>query len=284
MNSPSFSRRSLLKVSLAAGGGLLVGMRLVSTAYADTLLTRATPMTPPDFSGDFEPNAFIRVDPKGAVTFIMRNTEVGQGITTSSAMLIGEELEVGLDQIRVEPAPPDLAKYMDPHLFDQATGGSMSTRSDWVRLREAAAAARMMLIGAAADGWAVNLDSCRVAQGVIHHDASGRQVGYGAVANAAASQPVPQQVKLKSPAAFRLIGTSAKRLDTPSKVDGTTVFGIDTQVPGMRIGTLAITPVKGGKLVSMDEAAALRVPGVHEVIRAGDDAVAVIGDHMWAAK
>ncbi len=272
---PRLTRRLLLKVVGSTGGGLALGLRMTPPARA------ASPLLT---DGRFAPNAFVRVDPAGLVTLIMPHTEVGQGITTSSAMLIGEELEVGLDQIRVEPAPPDLAKYMDPHLFDQATGGSMSTRSDWVRLREAAAAARIMLIGAAADGWAVNLDSCRVAQGVIHHDASGRQLGYGAVANAAASQPVPQQVKLKSPAGFRLIGTSAKRLDTPSKVDGTTVYGIDTQVPGMRIGTLAITPVKGGKLVSMDEAAALRVPGVHEVIRAGDDAVAVIGDHMWAAK
>ena len=272
---PLLARRLLLKVIGLTGGGLALSLRMTPAACA------ASPL---QTNGRFSPNAFIRVDQAGLVTLIMPHTEVGQGITTSSAMLIGEELEVGLDQIRVEPAPPDLARYMDPHLFDQATGGSMSTRSDWVRLREAAAVARLMLIGAAADGWAVNPESCRVARGVIHHDASRRLVGYGAVSNAAALQPVPQQIKLKSHTEFSLIGTSAKRVDTPSKVDGTTVYGIDTQVPGMRIGTLAITPVKGGKLIGMDEAAALRVPGVHEVIKAGDDAVAVVGDHMWAAK
>jgi CO/xanthine dehydrogenase Mo-binding subunit len=107
-------------------------------------------------------------------------------------------------------------------------------------------------------------------------------LGYGEVASDAAGQPVPNNVKLKDPSQFKLIGTSAKRIDTPAKVNGTAVFGIDIRLPGMRIGTVAISPVKGGKLVSMDEAAARRVPGVHDVIRGGDEAVAVIGDHMWA--
>ena len=268
------SRRRLLEVAALASGGMALGLRMASPARAVV----------PEGSADFVPNAFIRIDHAGTVTLIMPHTEVGQGITTSSAMLIGEELEVGLDQVRVEPAPPDLTKYMDPHLFDQATGGSMSTRSDWVRLREAAAATRTMLVAAAADGWAVEPATCRVERGVIHHDATGRTIGYGAIASAAARRLVPQRITLKSPAQFTLIGTSAKRLDTPSKVDGTTVYGIDTRLPGMQIGTLAITPTKGGKLIGMDEAAARKVPGVRDVIRAGDEAVAVIGDHMWAAK
>jgi isoquinoline 1-oxidoreductase subunit beta len=270
------TRRSLLKASILAGGGLMLGLRLPSLARAaDPALATAS---------DFIPNAFVRVDPDGRITLIMAHTEVGQGIYTSSAMLMGEELEVGLDQIQVQPAPPDLKKYMDPLLYDQATGGSVSTRVDWPRLREAAATARVMLVAAAALRWGVDPASCRVERGVVHHDGSGRTLGYGDLASDAAKQPVPTNVKLKDPAQFKLIGTNAKRLDTPAKVNGTAVFGIDIQVPGMRIGTLAIAPVKGGRLIRMDEMAARRVPGVHDVIRAGDEAVAVIGDHMWAAK
>src|ERR1700722_10862782 len=264
------SRRALLKVALLAGGGLLLGLRLPSLAGA---------------AGDFMPNAFVRIDPSGTITLILPHAEVGQGIYTSSAMLMGEELEVGLDQIQLQPAPPDLKKYIDPLLYDQATGGSTSTRTDWMRLREAAAAARLMLVAAAAKQWGVDPATCRAERGVVHHDESGRALGYGDLASDAATQPLPTNIKLKDPAQFKLIGTNAKRLDTPAKVNGTAVFGIDVIVPGMRIGTLAITPVKGGKLVGMDEAAARAVPGVRDIIRAGDDsAVAVIGDHMWAAK
>jgi isoquinoline 1-oxidoreductase beta subunit len=266
------SRRLLLKAGLLAGGGLLIGLRLPSMAGA------ASP------ADTFVPNAFVQIDTHGTITLILPHTEVGQGVYTSSAMLMAEELEVGLDQVQVQPAPPDLAKYMDPLLGDQATGGSTSTRADWMRLRQAAAAARVMLVAAGSQRWGVDAAGCRVERGMVHHDASGRSMGYGDLASDAARQPVPHEVKLKDQSQFKLIGTNAKRLDTPSKVNGTAVYGIDVKVPGMLIGTLAITPVKGGKLVRMDEAAARRVPGVHDVIRAGDEVVAVIGDHMWAAK
>jgi isoquinoline 1-oxidoreductase subunit beta len=271
----NLSRRSLLKVGLIAGGGLMLGLRLSDFARADAVQ---------DPSVEFMPNAFVRIDPQGAITLIMPHTEVGQGIYTSSAMLMGEELEVGLDQINVQAAPPDLKRYMDPALYDQATGGSTSTRSDWLRLREAAASARTMLVAAAAERWGVDPATCRVERGIVHHDASGRSVGYGEVSSDAAKQPIHASVKLKDPSQFKLIGTNAKRLDTPSKVTGNAVFGIDIKLPGMRIGTLAITPVKDGKLVSFDEQAARRVPGVRDVVRAGDEAIAVIGDHMFAAK
>jgi isoquinoline 1-oxidoreductase beta subunit len=272
------SRRLFLKATALAGGGLLLGLRLPSLAQAaDSAL---------DAAGQFAPNAFFRLDPMGKITLIMPHTEVGQGIYTAGAMLMAEELGVGLDQIAVQPAPPDLAKYMDPLLGDQATGGSTSVRADWMRLRQAAAVAKTMLIAAAAAKWQVDPATCRTTSGVIYHDPSGRTLGYGDVATDAATQPIPdpKTVKLTAPADFKLIGTSAKRLDTPSKVNGTAVFGIDAKVPGMKIGTLALTPVNGGKLLGMDEAAARRVPGVRDIIRAGDHAVAVIGDHMWAAK
>ena len=282
MGNEGLGRRAFLKVGIAVGGGLLVGMRLVSTARADSLLTRATPLSPPDFSGDFEPNAFIRVDPKGAVTFIMRNTEVGQGIYTAASMLIAEELEVGLDQIAVEAAPPNLKLYTDPLLEEQATGGSASIRGSWKPLREAGATARVMLIAAAAKRWNVDPSSCSASRAVVRHDASGRTFGYGDLADDAAKQPVPTHVELKPQSQFTLIGTSPRRLDTPAKVNGTSVFGIDIKVPGMKIGTVAASPVKGGRLVSINEAAARAVPGVCDIVRL-DDVVAVTGDHMWAA-
>ncbi|MET0313664.1 MAG: molybdopterin cofactor-binding domain-containing protein, partial [Hansschlegelia sp.] len=267
------TRRFVLKASLIAGGGLMLGMRLPSLARAQE---------PAD--GTFMPNAFVQITPDGKITVIAPHTEVGQGIDTAQAMLVGEELEVGLDQIHVQPAPPDLKKYLDPNLGDQATGGSASIRSDWTRLRQAGATAKAMLVEAAAKKWGVQPSECRVERGVIHHDASGRTLGYGDVASDAAALPVPTDVKLKDNADLKLIGTSAKRIDTPAKVNGTAVFGIDAKVDGMKFGTLAIVPVKGGKLVSMDEDAARKIPGVRDVIRAGDEAVAVIGDHMWAAK
>ena len=153
-----------------------------------------------------------------------------------------------------------------------------------MRLREAAATARVMLITAASKRWKVDPSACRVERGIVRHDQIGQAAGYGELAADAAREPVPANVALKDPSQFKLIGTNAKRLDAPAKVHGTAVFGIDIKVPDMRIGTLAITPVKGGKLISMDEAAARRVSGVHDVIRVGNDAVAVIGAQMWAAK
>ena len=170
------SRRSLLKVSLLVGGGFMLAMRLPSLARAQDI-ANAEAATP----GEFVPNAFVLIDPAGVITFTMPHTEVGQGIYTSSAMLIGEELEVGLDQIQLRPAPPDLLKYMDPNLGDQATGGSASTRGDWVRLRQAGAAARIMLIAAAAKRWSVDPATCHAQRGVIH-DSTGRSLGYGDVA------------------------------------------------------------------------------------------------------
>ncbi len=200
------TRRHLIKLGGAlAAGGLLLGLRLPSQAKeADASL---------DAEGGFVPNAFVRVNGQGRIALVMPHTEVGQGIYTSSAMLIGEELEVGLDQVTVEPAPPDLRQYMDPILHEQATGGSTSTRSDWRRLREAEAAARQMLVAAAAERWSVGPDACRVECGTVRHDESGRALGYGGLAADTARRPVPRSVRLKDPSQFKLIGTSAKRLD-----------------------------------------------------------------------
>jgi isoquinoline 1-oxidoreductase beta subunit len=264
-------RRTVLRAGLAIGGGLLLSLHLPGigrAAEADTT---------------FAPNAFIRIDHSGAVTLIMADTECGQGIWTSSAMLLAEELEVGLDQVQLEAAPPNAALYANPLLGLQATGGSTSIRADWRRFREAGAIARTMLIAAAAAQWGVEATTCKAARATVIHPPSGRSVGYGALVDAAAKLPVPHDVPLKDPSQFTLIGHSQHRLDTPSKVNGSAVYGIDVRVPGMKIGTVAASPVPGGRLTSIDEAAARQVPGVRDVIRL-DDTVAVIGDHMWAAK
>jgi len=269
-----FARRDFLKVSAAAGGGLLIGWRFVPRARASDSHDAS--------AAGFAPNAFVRIDPAGTITLIMSHTEFGQGIYTSASMLIAEELEVGLDQITLEAAPPNRALYTDPLLGDQATGGSTSTMSGWVPLRQAGAVARTLLIQAAASQWRVDPATCTAARGTVTHTGSGRSLSYGQLADEAARLPVPKDVKLKDPSQFTLIGHSQKRLDTPAKVNGTMQFGIDVQVPGMKFGTVAASPVFGGKLRRIDAAAARAVPGVRDVVQL-DDVVAVIGDHMWAA-
>jgi len=269
------SRRSFLKGTVLATAGLVLAVQMPRSS-------KGAGKDVPANQGAFAPNAFVKVDEAG-ITLIMPHTEVGQGIYTSSAMLMAEELEVDLHQVKVEAAPPDLSKYMDPLLYDQATGGSTSTRSDWVRLRQAGAAARMMLTEAAAKQWGVSVSECRVEGGKVFHDRTARSLTYAELAPMAAAIPLPQDPPLKAPAQFRIIGTRAKRIDTPEKVNGSLVYGIDVKLPGMKVATLAMSPVRGGRLMKFDENAALAVAGVKEVVKV-DDAIAVIADHMWAAK
>jgi len=272
----TYHRRDILRTGLFAGGGLLLGftMPLFGSRMAKAGQT--------DITGP-SPSAFIRIGTDDTITLIMPDTECGQGIWTSSAMLIAEELEVAMAQVTLMPAPPNAAFYTSPALGEQATGGSTSTIGDWTRLREAGARARIMLIQAAANTWHVDPATCRAQAGMVHHEASKRSATYGQLAEAANALPVPGKVVLKEPADWELIGTSQKRLDTPAKVNGTAIYGIDVQIPGMKIGTVAASPVLGGKLRGINEAAARAVPGVRDVVTL-DNAVAVIGDHFWAAK
>jgi isoquinoline 1-oxidoreductase beta subunit len=269
------SRRAFMKIGLAVGGGLIVGLRMPEKA-------RAQPAPGAEPAGVFAPNAFIRIAPDNHITFIMSHTEVGQGIYTSASMLIAEELEVGLDQIDAQPAPPNAALYADPNLGEQATGGSTSTIGGWEPLRVAGATARTMLVQAAAQRWRVDPSTCTASRGAVTHGQTGRSLTYGALATDAAGLPVPKDVKLKPASEFKLIGTPQKRIDTPGKVNGSLIFGMDVQVPGMKIGTVAASPVRGGTLRQIDEAAARAVPGVLDVVKL-DNAVAVIGEHYWAA-
>jgi isoquinoline 1-oxidoreductase beta subunit len=235
-------------------------------------------------SSDFAPNAFIRIGGDGSVTLTMPYVEMGQGTYTSIPMLIAEELEVALSQVRLEHAPPDEKRYGNP-LFGgvQGTGGSTAIRAVWEPLRQAGATARVMLIAAAAKRWKVEPSSCHAERGEVVHKTSERRIGYGALAGDAAQLPVPEKVALKRPEEFKLIGTPAKRLDAPSKVNGTAIYGIDVKLPGLKVATLAQSPVFGGRLKSVDDAAAKAVKGVRQIVRL-DDAVAVVADHMGAAK
>ncbi|ESZ12995.1 aldehyde dehydrogenase [Mesorhizobium sp. L48C026A00] len=235
-------------------------------------------------AGDvFAPNAFVRIGSDGKISLIMPYVEMGQGTYTAIPMLIAEELEVDLKQVQLQHAPPDEKLYMNPLLGIQATGNSNAIRGAWEPLRQAGAAARTMLVAAAADRWKVDPATCRAESGEVVHAATGRRLGYGELAADAARMPVPPSIELKRPEDFRLIGTPVKRLDTPAKVNGTAVFGIDVRPPGVKVATLAQSPVFGGRVKSIDDAAASVVNGVRQIVRL-DDAVAVVADHMGAAK
>lgn len=267
----AWSRRDFIVAGAAAGGGLLLSCRIGSRT--DEALA----------AGTFAPNAWIRVAPDGAITLVMSQVEMGQGTYTSMPMLIAEELDVGLDQVTLEAAPPDNSRYANPALGFQATGGSTSVRVMWMPLRVAGATARAMLVAAAANEWGVDPASCRVDRGVVSHQATGRTLPYGQLAGKAALLPVPGNVGVKEPKDWKLIGTSARRLDSPEKVNGTAKFGIDTVLPGIRFAAVAASPVFGGKLASVDDSKAMAIKGVYKVVRL-DNAVAVVAVHTWAAR
>jgi isoquinoline 1-oxidoreductase beta subunit len=268
------TRRSFLQAGAAAGGGLMLSLRL---PFANGDAEAA------DADG-FAPNAFIRIDGDGQIVLTMPYVEMGQGTYTSIPMLIAEELEVDLKQVRLEHAPPNEKLYGNPLLGGiQATGNSNAIRASWQPLREAGAIARTMLVSAAAKRWNVDPASCRAQSGEVLHPPTGRRIKYGELATDAARLPVPEAVALKRLEDFRLIGTRAKRLDAPAKVNGTAVYGIDVRPPGVKIATLAQSPVFGGRLKSVDDTAAKAVNGVRQIVRL-DGAVAVVADHMGAAR
>jgi isoquinoline 1-oxidoreductase subunit beta len=273
---PALSRRVVLQSGLA--GGLVL-------AFAWPL--RAAPVNepnqPPDHpEGQFAPNAFIRIDTAGKTTLVIPQAEMGQGVYTAIAMILAEELDADYAQVALEHAPASDKLYANPLFGIQVTGNSNSIRSFWDKLRGAGAAARTMLIAAAAAQWQVDAASCAAADGKVTHAASGRTLSYGALAEAAAKLPVPDKPKLKDPKDFTLIGKPLKRYDTPDKSDGKTLYGIDAMVPDMKFATLAQSPVLGGKVKHVDDSAAQNLPGVRQVVVL-DDLVAVVGDHMWAA-
>jgi len=268
------TRRGFLKATAAVGGGLLLSFGLPPANG------RAAAAGGAD---GFAPNAFVRIGPDGQATLIMPQVEMGQGTYTSLPMLIAEELEVDLSDVHLEHAAADDQLYANLLLGFQVTGNSNSVRAFFEPLRRAGATARSMLIAAAAETWQVDASTCRAEKGAVIHDATGRALDYGKLVDKAATLPVPENVALKDAKDWRLIGTPAKRLDTADKVNGRAVFGIDVQLPGMKVATLAACPVFGGRLAGVDDSKAMAVKGVRQVVRL-DDAVAVVADHMGAAK
>ncbi|MFW2851935.1 molybdopterin cofactor-binding domain-containing protein [Sphingomonas sp. TX0543] len=267
MKAPVASRRDVLRVG-AIGGALLIG-----ASVAGCGLMRG------DDDAVFTPNAFLRVDATG-VSLLLPKTEMGQGVSTTIAMLVAEELNIAPSAIRIILPDGDADRFKP---LDPATGGSTSVREVWKPLRQAGANARAALIEAAAHHWGVEAGTCVAKDGGVHHPPSGRALPYTELAPLAARRPLPENVPLKPAHAFTVIGKSQRRLDAAAKARGTATYGIDVARPGMRVATLAQAPAIGATLSGCDERAALAVRGVRQIVR-GNDVLFVVADNYWAAK
>ena len=266
MTPTPVTRRDFLKVSAVAGGGMLIGFRL-DQAAAD----QATSSTL---------NAWVSIAPDGAVTLTCHRSEMGQDVYTSLSMLLAEELAVDLRRVKVVQAPV-APVYVNTAIGAQITGGSTSIREAWVPLRQAGATARVMLVNAAAAQWGVPAAECRADNGTVLHGS--RKASYGTLAAAAAKLPVPQNVALKDPSRFTVIGKPQPRLDGGAKARGRAVYGIDVNPPGMLYAALVPCPVIGGKVASFDGSGVATRPGVKAVVNIGEG-VAVVADHYWTAR
>jgi isoquinoline 1-oxidoreductase beta subunit len=266
MTAPGkLSRREFLGVSAGGAAGLWLAVNLPPSA--------AEAAAPAGLS----PDAWLRVEPSGVVTVFLAKSEMGQGTFTGMAVLVAEELEADWKSVRVVQADADAKRF-----GQMSTGGSRSVRGLFDPLRTAGAAAREMLVSAAAKRWKVDRATCRAEQGSVVHAPTGRRLGYGALATAAAREPVPRDPPLKDPSRWRLIGTRVPRLDGPDKVRGTARFGLDVRVPGLRFAAVARPPVVGGKVARFDAAKARAVAGVRHVVEV-PSGVAVVADSTWAA-
>lgn len=279
----NLSRRGFLKAGLAAGAGLTLGLRLPA-AHAESF--EAGPGIAGGeqrAAGVFEPNAFVRIGTDDSVTVICKHLEMGQGTYTGLPTLVAEELDARWDQVHAEGAPADAERYNN--LFwgpAQGTGGSTAIANSWQQMRKAGAAARAMLIEAAADAWQVDPAEIAISEGVVSHP-GGRQVGFGELAEAAAALPVPEQVGLKVAADFKLIGNPAIRRKDAGKIDGSARFTQDVQLPGMLVAVVAHPPRFGARVASFDPAPALAIKGVKQVVEI-PSGVAVLAADTWSAK
>jgi len=270
----TLDRRTFLKVSAAAGGGLIIGGYLSGLAGEGAGAAEA--------AGVFEPNIWVRIAPDDTVTIMLTQLEMGQGVMTSMPMLLAEELDADWSKIRTEWVPAD-PRYGNPNFGGaQLTAGSNSVRGMWKILREAGASARAMLVSAAAQTWMVPENTLATEKGEVVHRASGRRLRYGALVDKAAALPVPKNVALKDPKAFTLLGQPLPRLDIPEKVNGSAVFGLDVKRPGMLVARVVRCPVFGGKVRSFNADKAKAIPGVRHVVPISTG-VAVVADTYYAA-
>jgi isoquinoline 1-oxidoreductase beta subunit len=259
------TRRDFIALGVAAGGGLAIGTWLPGQRR-------------PAGAAPLEPGAFVRVDPDGKVTIWMARAEMGQGVRTALPMIVADELDADWERVTILQADAHPDRY-----GRQMTVGSSSVRSGaWTRLRQAGAAAREMLVAAAAARWGVPADQCRTERGAVLHPASNRRLEYGTLAEAAAGLPVPREPRLKTPDQFRLIGTRVPQVDSADKAMGKVTFGTDVRRPGMKFATVIHSPVFGGKLVSVDSSPAKAITGVRQVVEI-PTGVAVVANNTWAA-
>lgn len=232
----------------------------------------------------FTPNAFLRIGADNTVTVIAKHVELGQGAYTGIATIVAEELDADWSRVRVESAPADAKRYANLAFGKlQGTGGSSAMANSWMQLREAGAKARAMLLAAAARQWRVGAQELTVEQGIVRHAPSNRQATFGSLAKTAALLPVPDQVRLKDPKDFKLIGHRAPRVDVPAKVDGTAQFTLDVALPGMLVALLKRPPLFGATVKSFDSTATEAIPGVVKVVQV-PRGIAVVAKNFWAAK
>jgi isoquinoline 1-oxidoreductase beta subunit len=271
------TRRAFLVRSTAAGAGLLLGFHLPARRKL-----AAAPLAGKDVDQPVAVNAWIEIHADDSVLIRVARSEMGQGIFTALPMLVAEELECDWNRVRAEYASANDNRRRDNVYQSMSTGGSRSVRGSQDYLRMAGAVARELLVTAAARRWNVPVDECRAANSVITHEPSGRTLGFGAVAAAAAQLEAPEVVFLKEPEEWRLLGTPVKRLDVPDKIAGKPVFGADVDMPGMLHAAVRACPVFGGKLKNHEAASIEKRPGVVQVV-ALDDAVAVVAESWWQA-
>ncbi len=275
MSTVANPARSSRRAFLQGGGALVIGFTLPLSGRA------AVKGEAGAHDAAFQPNAFLRIAHDNRVTVVCGASEMGQGVLTAIPMLVAEELDADWRRVGVEQAPVDKA-YANPIFGMQATGGSATIRGNWTPMRQAGAAAREMLVAAAAAQWKVGADQLRTEKSVVYGP-GGRHASYGALAAAASKLPVPAKPTLKDPKDFRLLGQPLHRLDTPAKVNGSARFGIDAHVPGMLVAVMARAPAGGAKPTRVDDSATKAVKGVRQVITI-PSGVAVLADGYWAAK
>ncbi|MCH2270518.1 MAG: xanthine dehydrogenase family protein molybdopterin-binding subunit [SAR324 cluster bacterium] len=277
MRKQTLKRRTFLKTSTLAGAGFAIGFTF------DPFVSLATGSGPSvSRTKGAELGLWVRIASDGTITLIAPSSEMGQGVNTSLSMIIAEELEADWQSIKTETAPAH-SDYKNPNNPLQFTGGSSSLRGFWEPLREVGAAAREMLKTAAAQKWDVPVNECEAKSGKILHKKSGREIGYGELAEAAGKLDVPSDPVLKSPEDYELIGKPVMRLDLPAKVTGSAQFGIDVRIPGMLFATVRQSPVFEGEVLSFDETAAKNVRGVVAVVQVSNG-IAVVADNTWRAK